>query len=240
MRNQTRLLTRSQDRGRTRIEWLDSRHSFSFGDYYDPNRMGFGPLRVLNDDWIQPGGGFHPHPHRDMEIVSIALEGQLQHKDSLGNGRTIEPGEIQYMSAGTGVVHSEINPSRTQSVHLLQIWIEPTEKGLPPRYEDQKLQTARPNEWRLVLSPDGREGSMAIRNPTELRSTTLDPEGSVSLQTTNSLNGQWIFVLSGSVTVDQQTLLPGDSLAVEGHSLDIKNTGQETAGILVFSVPLGK
>jgi len=232
------LLTPSSNRGHTQIDWLNSRHSFSFGEFYDPQRMGFGPLRVLNDDWIQPGAGFPPHPHRNMEIISIALEGQLEHKDSLGNGRVIQPGEIQYMSAGTGVTHSEFNPSKTDPTHFLQIWIEPTENSLPPRYEDRKLADAEPNQWRLILSGDGRDGSIAIRNPSELRSVALDAGHSIFSKSSNELEGQWLFVLSGKVSANGATLQKGDSLAIEEADLKIQNTGTEKAEILHFSVPL--
>ena len=238
MKTTTHILTRSNERGHTQIDWLNSRHSFSFGNFYDPDRMGFGPLRVLNDDWIEPGNGFPPHPHRDMEIVSVAIEGQLQHKDSLGNGRIIEPGEIQYMSAGSGVVHSEFNPSESKAAHFLQIWIEPTEKGLSPRYEDRKLLASQPNEWRLVLSEDGRNHSMAIRNPSELRSVVLEPGASIELETEEPLNGQWIFILSGSIETAGETLQPGDSLGIESTSLTISNPSEDPAEVLVFSVPL--
>lgn len=238
MKTTNRQITRANERGHTQFNWLDSRHSFSFGNFYDPERMGFGPLRVLNDDRIAPGGGFPPHPHRDMEIVSIAIEGQLEHKDSLGNGRVIKPGEIQYMSAGSGVTHSEFNPSDSEDMRLLQIWIEPTEKGLPPRYEDQKLLAAQPNQWRLVLSPDGREQSMAIRNPSELRSAILDSGVAISLDSGSTLNGQWLFVLNGEVTVEGESLRPGDSLAVASSTLEITNSGSASAEVLLFSVPL--
>jgi redox-sensitive bicupin YhaK (pirin superfamily) len=177
--NTTKQLTRSAERMHTQIDWLDGYHSFSFGHHHDPERMGFGPLRVVNDDRVAPSGGFPSHPHRDMEIVTIVLEGELEHKDSMGNGRTIQAGEIQYMSAGTGVIHSEFNPSADRSVHLMQIWIEPSEIGLKPRYADQRLASAELNTWNLLLSSDGRAGSMAIRQDAELRSATLAAGASI-------------------------------------------------------------
>ena len=175
----TKQITRSNERMHTKIDWLDSNHSFSFGAHYDPERMGFGPLRVVNDDIVAPGGGFPAHPHQDMEIISIVWEGQLEHKDSMGNGRVIQTGDIQYMSAGSGVVHSEFNPSSEKPVHFMQIWIEPNAKGLEPRYADQPIIGEVDNEWKLILSPDGRGDSMAIRQDVELRSVQLNEGASV-------------------------------------------------------------
>lgn len=235
------LLTRSADRGRTRLDWLDSRHSFSFGGHFDPERTGFGPLRVVNEDRVAPGGGFPPHPHRDMEIVSIVRSGQLEHKDSLGNGRVIETGDIQYMSAGTGVVHSEFNPSDSESAHFLQIWIEPRERGLPPRYAERKLLAGEPGSWRLLLSADGREGSMAIRQDADLRSAVLRAGAELVHRPKGDLSGQWLFVLKGSVSASRETLAVGDSLAWETpEAFAVKNAGDAEAEVLLFSVPLGK
>ena len=238
MNKQPHIVTRSADRFSTRLDWLESYHSFSFGEHYDPNRMGFGPLRVVNDDIIAPGGGFAPHPHRNMEIVTILLEGQLQHKDSLGNGRVIESGEIQYMSAGSGVVHSEYNPSKTKPTHLLQIWIEPSQKGLPPDYEDRRLLSQVRDSWRLVLSDDGRDHSMKIRQEVELRSAVLQPGAQLDLQVSAKLPAQWIFVISGSVQVGGETLHLGDSLGtVPNADLHFKAGGEGEAEVLVFSLP---
>lgn len=231
-------LTRSDERMHTEMGWLDSRHSFSFGSHYDPERMGFGPLRVVNDDWIAPKGGFPPHPHRDMEIVSIVLAGGLTHKDSMGNGRTIRPGEIQYMSAGTGVTHSEFNPSDSEQVHLLQIWIEPNAKGLEPAYADQPLVGVEDDVWSLVLSPDGRDGSMAIRQDAELRTVQLTTGAEVNY-TPSEGRGLWIFVIEGEVATREEVLATGDSLALSNvNTLEFKNTGSEAARVLVFDVPL--
>jgi len=235
----SRILTRSNQRGRSQFDWLDGRHSFSFGGYFDPERMGFGPLRVLNDDRIAPGGGFPPHPHRDMEIVTIVLDGELEHKDSLGNGSVIRAGDIQYMSAGTGVVHSEFNPSKDQPVHLLQIWIEPSEKGLPPRYEDRKLMAGRPGAWRLLLSGDAKEDSIAIRRDVELRSALVPPGESLAFDPDPARPGQWLFVLKGEVALAGETLSPGDSLGWQADApFDLKSIGRDPAEVLLFSVPL--
>src|SRR5262245_32286979 len=163
-------------RGQTELGWLDSRHSFSFGDYFDPDNMGFRSLRVINDDQVAPGQGFGMHPHRDMEIVTYVLSGALEHRDSLGTGEVIRPGEVQRMTAGTGIRHSEFNPSPTEPVHLLQIWLLPERRGLEPSYEQKAFpESERRNRWRLVASPDGRDGSVTIRQDAAMSVTTLDP-----------------------------------------------------------------
>jgi len=232
-----KLLTRSSERMHTDIDWLNSRHSFSFGGHYDPQRMGFGPLRVVNDDIVAPGGGFPPHPHRDMEIISIVLDGQLQHKDSLGNGRVIQTGDIQYMSAGSGVTHSEFNPSAEHPVHFMQIWIQPNAHGLEPRYADQALVGAADDSWSLILSPDGRAGSMAIRQDVELRSVRLSEGTRIRHQTTSAERGLWVFVIEGEVAVAEERLSAGDSLALSGYAvLEFENVGTAAAKIMVFDL----
>jgi redox-sensitive bicupin YhaK (pirin superfamily) len=234
----TVFLTRSQERMHTEMDWLDSWHSFSFGGHYDPERMGFGPLRVVNDDRIAPGKGFGTHLHSDMEIVTLVLEGQLQHKDSMGNGRIIQTGDIQYMSAGTGVMHSEFNPSGDTPVHLMQIWIQPSQKGLEPRYADQSIMDGAANTWNLLLSPDGRNGSMEIRQDVTLSSASLEPHQTLSASTKED-RGFWMFVLKGAVTVAGETLAMGDSAAIQGvETLNIESTGSGPARILLFDVPL--
>src|SRR5262245_19874399 len=156
-------LRKAQDRGRADFGWLDSRHSFSFGHYHDPAHMGFGPLRVINDDRVAPGGGFPTHPHADMEIISYVLEGALEHKDSLGTGSAIRPGDVQRMSAGSGVRHSEFNASKTEPVHFLQIWVIPEKNGIEPSYEQKAFSAAeKRGKLRLVGSRDGRDGSVTI------------------------------------------------------------------------------
>lgn len=235
----TKQLTRSQERMHSDLGWLNSRHSFSFGGHYDRERMGFGPLRVVNDDIVAPGGGFPSHPHRDMEIVSIVLDGQLEHQDSLGNGRIIQAGDIQYMSAGSGVVHSEFNPSVDQPVHFMQIWIQPCSQGLEPRYADQPIIGNVHNEWNLILSPDGREGSMAIRQDAELRTVSLTAGHSIFHATEGEARGLWIFVLQGAVSVAGETLAQGDSLALTGVAeLELVQHGSTTAQVMLFDLPV--
>ena len=233
----TQQITRSNERMHTKIDWLESRHSFSFGGHYDPERMGFGPLRVVNDDHVAPSGGFPSHPHSDMEIISIVLDGELAHKDSLGNGRTIGPGEIQYMSAGSGVVHSEYNPSDTNPVHFMQIWIQPNAKGLEPRYADQPIIGETENEWNLILSPDGRDGSMAIRQDVELRTAQITAGSMIDYDSSSKGRGLWLFVIEGAVEAAGETLSKGDSLALtEAESLNIKNSDKGIAKVMLFDL----
>ncbi len=166
---------KSAERGTTQIDWLDSRHTFSFGDYYDSRWMGFGPLRVINEDFVEPGMGFGMHPHRDMEIITYIVKGALEHKDSLGTGSVIRPGDVQRMTAGRGIRHSEFNPSATERVHLLQIWIEPSERGLQPSYEQKTIPDGeRHNRLRLIASPDGRDGSVTIHQDADVYAALLD------------------------------------------------------------------
>lgn len=232
-------ITRSNQRGHTRIEWLDSRHSFSFGGHYDPDRMGFGPLRVVNDDHVAAGGGFPPHPHRDMEIISIVLDGELEHKDSMGNGRVIRTGDIQYMSAGTGVTHSEFNPSSSKPVHFMQIWIQPNASGLPPAYADQPLVGAEDDRWSLVLSPDGRDGSMPIRQDVDLLSVRLNPGKQIEYRSKQSGRGFWLFVIEGSIEAAETVLESGDSVALQGLStVELKSVGTVAAKVLLFDLPV--
>ncbi|HEY9805839.1 MAG TPA: pirin family protein, partial [Candidatus Obscuribacterales bacterium] len=161
-------------RGRTKLGWLDSYHTFSFGNFYDPSRMGFRALRVINDDRVAPGAGFPMHGHRDMEILTYVLEGALEHKDSLGNGALIKPGEAQVMSAGTGITHSEFNPSSSDPVHLLQIWILPDQSGLKPRYEQRDFPLAeKQGQWRLIAAKDGRNGAVTIHQNVDLYVSVL-------------------------------------------------------------------
>jgi len=200
------------DRGRTELGWLDSRHTFSFGDYYDPGQAGFRALRVINDDRVAPGQGFGTHPHRDMEIITYVLEGALEHRDSLGTGSVIQPGELQRMSAGTGIRHSEFNASATQPVHLYQIWLLPRSRGISPSYEQKKFPLAN-GQWSKVASPDGADGSLRIHQDASLFLANLEKEETVwhALQPGRHA---WVQVLRGRVTVNGQPLSEGDGAAL--------------------------
>jgi redox-sensitive bicupin YhaK (pirin superfamily) len=210
----TLTVRRSEERGRANLGWLDSRHSFSFGHYHDLNHMGFGPLRVINDDRVAPGGGFPAHPHSDMEIISYVLDGALEHKDSLGTGSVIRPGDVQRMSAGTGIRHSEFNASKTEPAHFLQIWIIPEKKGIAPGYEQKAFSDAE-KRGRLLLigSHDGRDGSVTIHQDVDLYATLLGAGDAVEHIIAPGRGG-WVQVARGSVSVNGEELREGDGLAI--------------------------
>src|SRR5215471_7408794 len=190
---------RAGERGIANHGWLDSRHSFSFGHYYDPKHMGFGPLRVINEDRVQPGGGFDTHGHRDMEIISYVLEGALAHKDSIGTGSVIRPGDVQVMSAGTGIRHSEFNHSKTEPVHFLQIWIVPDREGIAPRYDQKRFpDEEKRGRLRLVGSSDGRDGSIVIHQDAELRAAIL-AAGEGATSALRAGRRAWLQVARGAV-----------------------------------------
>jgi redox-sensitive bicupin YhaK (pirin superfamily) len=228
-------IRRADDRGRTRWGWLDSRHSFSFGEYFDPRNMGFRSLRVLNDDRVTPGAGFPTHGHRDMEILSYALEGALEHKDSTGGGGVIRPGEIQFMRAGTGVTHSEYNHSKTEPLHFLQVWIVPDRQGLPPAY-DQKAFDRDAARERLVLlaSPDGRDGSIRLHQDVDLYVTRLE-EGARRTHPLREGRHAWVHVARGRASVAGQALGPGDAAAVSDER-EVELAGAEDAEVLLFDL----
>jgi redox-sensitive bicupin YhaK (pirin superfamily) len=201
------------DRGRADHGWLDSRHTFSFADYHDPRYMGFGTLRVINEDRVQPGQGFGTHGHRDMEIISYVLEGALEHKDSMGNGSVIRPGDVQRMTAGTGVQHSEFNHSKSELVHFLQIWILPERRNLPPGYEERKFSDDdKRDKLRLVASRDGRDGSVTVHQNVELYAALLGAGREVALSTERTRK-QWLQVARGQILVGGETLSAGDGAA---------------------------
>ena len=208
------LIRRSIDRGRANLGWLDSRHTFSFADYHDPRYMGFGPLRVINEDRVQPGQGFGTHAHRDMEIISYVLEGELAHRDSMGNGSVIRRGDVQRMTAGTGVQHSEFNHSQAEPVHFFQIWLFPARRGLPPGYEEKHFDDdVKRSRLKLVASRDGRDGSVVVHQDADLYSALLSAGDELTHTTERSRKG-WIQVASGTVTVNGEQLAAGDGAAI--------------------------
>ncbi|MGB8273863.1 MAG: pirin family protein, partial [Alphaproteobacteria bacterium] len=207
------MIRRADERGRSKLAWLDSKHSFSFGSYFDPKCMGFRSLRVINDDRIAPGGGFATHPHRDMEIVTYVLDGALSHRDSLGNGSVIRPGEVQRMSAGTGIEHSEFNASDTEPVHLLQVWLLPERLNLAPGYEQRAIVPAQGSGLSLVGSPDGREGSVTIHQDVALYAGRFAPREAARLALEPGRSA-WVQVARGDIAVGGETLSDGDGLAV--------------------------
>jgi redox-sensitive bicupin YhaK (pirin superfamily) len=211
-------LRKSEKRGHANHGWLNSYHTFSFADYYDPYHMGFRNLRVINEDRVQAGKGFGMHPHKDMEIISYVLEGALEHKDSMGNSSVIRPGEVQIMSAGTGIIHSEYNHSQTDLVHFLQIWILPDQKGVKPRY-DQKMysQAEKQGKLRLIVSQNGREGSVAIHQDANIYASLLDAQQQVDYQIKPNRHA-WVQVVKGDITVNGQVLSAGDAAAVSDEN----------------------
>ncbi len=228
----------SGERGHFNFGWLDTFHTFSFGEYHDPRHMGFRALRVINEDRVAPGAGFPTHPHRDMEILTYILEGALEHKDSMGNGSVIRAGEVQYMSAGTGVTHSEYNPSPKEGVHLLQIWILPGEEGARPRYGQRAFPKAeRRGRLRLLASPDGREDSLSIRQDAFLHGTLLEPGRSVAHSFAPGRHG-WIQVARGALAVGDQKLSAGDGAAISNEgAVEFKAfKALEAAEVLLFDL----
>ena len=229
------LVRKSNDRGHADHGWLDSRFTFSFADYYDPQHVQFRTLRVMNDDRIAGGGGFPTHPHRDMEIVTYVLAGALAHKDSMGNGSVIKPGDVQYMSAGTGVAHSEFNASDSETAHLYQIWMFPDQKGYKPVYDQKHFTSAdKRGKLRLVVSPDGRDGSVQIRQDNELYATVLAPGESVQHALKPDRHA-YVQVARGSVTLNGQPLDTGDGAAISAEK-SLQLTGVNDAEVLLFDL----
>ncbi len=227
---------RSEERGHADHGWLDSRHTFSFADYYDPDYMGYGPLRVINEDRVEPAAGFPTHGHRDMEIISYVLDGALEHKDSLGTGSVIRPGDVQRMSAGTGVRHSEFNASKTEPVHFLQIWIEPDARGIAPGYEQKHFEPADlTGRMRLIASPDGVEGSVRIQQDARVYAAKLGSGDGVSHRLAPGRRA-YVQVARGEAVVNGQKLSAGDGAAVEDEA-EIKLASPSTAEVLVFDLP---
>jgi hypothetical protein len=228
-------LRKAEERGHANHGWLDTYHSFSFADYYDPEHMGYGPLRVINDDRIHPGRGFGTHPHRDMEIVTYVLAGELAHKDSMGNGSVIRRGDVQRMSAGTGVLHSEFNASNETPVHLLQIWIEPARRGAAPSYE-QKHYTDAEKRGRLlpIVSGDGSDGSVTIHQDARVYAGIVGSEPVRHMLAAD--RKAYVHVATGAATVNGQRLAAGDAVKIAGErQIDI--SGASEAEVLVFDLP---
>jgi redox-sensitive bicupin YhaK (pirin superfamily) len=228
-------IRKSNERGVTRQGWLDSKHSFSFGDYYDPDHMGFRALRVINDDRVGPGGGFGMHGHRDMEIVTYMVAGSLEHRDSLGSGEIMRRGDVQRMSAGTGIRHSEFNPSQTEADHLLQIWLLPERSGLRPEYAQRHFADADKNgRLRLVAARDGRAGALTIHQDADIYAALLAPGVTVSHRLKAGRHA-WIQVAAGALTVNGQALVAGDGAAVTDVPV-IELSTAASAEVLLFDM----
>jgi quercetin 2,3-dioxygenase len=227
---------KAEQRGHANHGWLDTYHTFSFADYHDPREMGYGPLRVINDDKVQPGQGFGMHGHRDMEIITYILEGALEHKDSMGNGSVIRPGDVQRMSAGTGVRHSEFNPSRDEPVQLLQIWIEPNVKGVQPGYEETKIPAReKKGRLRLIASPDGRDGSVTIHQDAYVYASMLDGKDAVTHRLASGRRA-YVHIARGAVEVNGQKLKGGDGARIENEATIVLKDARE-AEVLLFDLP---
>ena len=228
-------IRKAGNRGVANFGWLDSRHTFSFGEYHHPEHMGFGPLRVINEDRIAPGAGFPPHPHRDMEIISYVLGGQLAHKDNMGNGSTIQPGDVQRMSAGRGVLHSEFNPSSTDPVHFLQIWIEPAQRGVAPSYEQGHV---APHDMRgrlaLIAGPQGSGATVTIHQDARLYAARLDHADALSHALASGRRA-YVHVARGTVRVNGVPLATGDAVRIEGESQVALTEGTD-AEVLLFDL----
>jgi redox-sensitive bicupin YhaK (pirin superfamily) len=228
-------IRRSGERGHANHGWLDSYHSFSFADYHDPQHMGYGPLRVINEDRVQPGQGFGTHGHRDMEIISYVLEGALAHKDSMGTGSTIVPGDVQRMSAGNGVRHSEFNQEKAQVTHFLQIWIEPSVSGIAPSYEQKHFSAAeKRGRLRLIASPDGADGSVSIHQDARVYAGLFSGAEQASYALTLGRLG-YVHVARGGVSINGQKLTAGDALKTDAGEIRIE--GGDQAEVLLFDLP---
>lgn len=224
-------------RGAVDQGWLQSHHTFSFGHFYDPDWMGFGVLRVINDDTVAPGGGFAPHSHANMEIISVVLEGALAHKDSAGNAGVIRAGDVQWMSAGRGIEHSEFNGSQTEPVHFLQIWLQTDRLNAVPAYDQKHFDPdTRRARWVALATPDGAEGSIAIRQQARLLATRLEPGDRVAFAP-NAARRHWLHVASGEVQLDGRKLVAGDALGFVEESATRYLTGYATADVLLFELP---
>jgi redox-sensitive bicupin YhaK (pirin superfamily) len=231
-----RAIRRGGDRGYADHGWLKSFHSFSFAEYHDPAHMGFGPLRVINEDRVAPGMGFGTHGHRDMEIISYVLDGELAHKDSMGNGSVIRPGDVQRMSAGRGVMHSEFNHAKAQTTHFLQIWIEPNVRGIAPGYEEKRFEPAdKRGRLRLIAAPDGADGAVTIHQDARVYAGLFDGAERATLEAAPGRR-IYVHVARGRVTVDREALAAGDALKLSDVRV-VEFSHGEDAEVLVFDLP---
>lgn len=232
-----RFLRKADERGLTKINWLNSHHTFSFGDYWDPKFVGFSDLLVINDDIVKEGKGFGTHPHKDMEIISIVLSGELEHKDSMGNGSIIKAGEVQKMSAGTGITHSEFNPRDDIPVHFLQIWILPNEDDIKPMYDQKRFdEEEMKNKFRLIVSNGGKNGSIHITQDAAMYQSIIDAGKSAKFDILPD-RAYWIHIAEGKVEVDDQVLSAGDGLAVAGEEKVLSFKGvEDKANVLVIDL----
>ncbi len=227
-------IRKANERGHADHGWLNSYHTFSFANYYDPQWMGFRDLRVINDDTVAPGGGFGQHPHRDMEIISYVLDGELEHRDSMGNGRIIKPGEFQYMAAGTGVVHSEYNPSEKNPVHFLQIWIQPDKHGAKPAYGEKAYSNTAPGKLNLVASKSGRDESIRINQDADLWLARFSDSETLTHELKPKRHA-WVHVAEGNVELNGKPFSAGDGIAVDGES-KLELAGKGKAQVLLFDL----
>jgi redox-sensitive bicupin YhaK (pirin superfamily) len=227
-------IRKANERGHAEHGWLDTYHTFSFADYYDPQWMGYRSLRVINDDLVMPGMGFGAHPHRDMEIITYILSGQLEHKDSMGNGRVIQTGDVQYMAAGRGVQHSEFNPSNQEAVHLLQIWIQPDEKGVKPRYAEKSLRNAETGKLHLITSKTGRDGSIAIHQDADLWLAKMEAGQKISQPLAQGRHA-WLHVAEGEVVLNGKTLSGGDAAAIDRET-KLELSANKPSQVLLFDL----
>lgn len=229
---------KADSRGHVKIDWLESHHTFSFATYHNPDRMSFGLMRVLNDDYVKPSTGFDPHSHQNMEIITIPLQGSLFHQDHLGNRSTIQKGEVQIMSAGTGIMHSEHNPSASESVNLFQIWIYPKEKQIMPRYGQKAFsETERVNKLQCVVSPDEKNGSLWINQDAYIYLAKLEQGNSIPYKFQNSSHGAFLMVISGNIEIAKQKLQSRDAIGIwNTNQIDFKATSDSE--IVLFEVPM--
>ncbi len=233
-----KIIHRAEDRGKAEHGWLHTKFSFSFSEYYDPEKMGFGLLRVLNDDIIEPGKGFGMHPHNNMEIITIILDGELQHKDSMGNGSVIKKNEVQVMSAGSGILHSEFNPSGTDKVNLLQIWIFPKVKNIKPRYDQKKFDPSeRGNKIQTVVSGISKNGALYIHQDASLSLINLEKDLSIKYENFKKGNAVYLFLIDGHIMFDGEDLFRRDAAGVNGTD-EILIQAKEKSEILLIEVPM--